>query len=100
MLSESDLNNIDGWKRDFYGDYICEWLYELDENDVDHDWTAFALTVQEQDDDTYQISVAVAFPGGGGDLLSADYSDSSRTIEEAMAIAEEFAEDVVEEYVN
>lgn len=100
MLTEEELIEIDDWERDHYGDYICEWLYELDEDTVPHDWTAFALVVQQQEDDRYEISVSVAFPGGGGDLLSADYSDSCRTVEEAMAIAEEFAEKIESEYIN
>lgn len=100
MLTEDELIDIDGWERDHYGDFICEWLYELEEDTVSHDWTAFALVVQEQEEGLYQISISVAFPGGGGDLLSADYSDSCRTVEEAMAIAEEFTEQVEAEYIN
>lgn len=100
MLSTDDLIEIDGWERDHYGDYICEWKRELDEDEIDQEWSAFVLTVQEQEDDEYYASIAVAFPGGGGDLLSADYSETCRTLEEAQAAGVEFVEEVEEEYLN
>jgi len=100
MLTQDDLIEIENWDRDHYGDYICEWVYELSEDSAKPKWEAFAITVQEQKDSTYQISVAVSSGGGVGDLLSADYSESSRTVEEAMAIAEEFAKSIEVEYIN
>lgn len=100
MLYEDELISIDGWERDHYGDNICEWVLELDEDDVDRDWDAFVLYVQHQDENEYQTSMVVALDDGVGDLLSAEYSERNRTVEEAMAAARDFVEQVNSEYLN
>lgn len=100
MLSTDDLIEIDGWDREHYGDNICDWKRELDEDEIDHDWSAFVLTIQQQDENQYYASISVAFPGGGGDLLNSKYSETCRTLEEAQAAGVEFIEEVEEEYLN
>lgn len=100
MLQEDDLIEIDGWERDHFGDYICEWFYELDADEGSKKWDGLAITVQEQGPNEYTVSVAVALDDGVGDLLSADYSDSCRTVEEAMAIVREFVDELNEEHLN
>lgn len=100
MLHEDDLIEIDGWERDHYGDNICEWVLELEDDEVENDWDAFVLYVQHQDENDYRTSVTVAPEDGTGDLLSADYAESNRTVEEAMAAAREFVDRLNEEYLS
>lgn len=99
MLDRSDLIEIPGWERDHYGDNICEWKRDLAPDEAKEDYDAFVLCVQE-DGDVFNISIAVTFTESGrvGDLLSADYSDTSRTVEEAMEIGREFTERLQNEY--
>lgn len=98
MLDRSDLIEIPGWERDHYGDHICEWKRDLEPDEAKEDYDAFVLYVQE-DGDIFNISITVTFTDGRvGDLLSAKYSDTSRTVEEAMEIGREFTERLKSEY--
>lgn len=99
MLSQEDLIEIDGWERDHYGDYICEWVRELDEDEAKDNYEAFILTVQQMEDDQYNVSIGVSFNDGQvGDLLSADYADEVTTMDKAMERGRELVEEVEEDY--
>jgi hypothetical protein len=85
MLDRQNLIHIEGWERDHFGDYICEWKYDLSENEVEPNYEAFILTIQEQDTNDFRVTISVSLEGTAvGDLLSADYSESFENIDDAM----------------
>lgn len=97
-MDTTKLRSINGWNQDYDGRNICYWEREIPDSVGGDNWKGFALTIAKRNPDDYRVSIDVMFHGGGGDLLSATYDDTTHTLEEAMVIGENFVQEVEQEY--
>lgn len=97
MMNQDIFSNIPNWSKDYDGENICYWIRELEENEGSDNWTKFVLVIADKGE-YYHISIDVTLQQGVGDLLNSKYSDTSKSLQEAMDIGEQFVQQVENEY--